>query len=681
MSKQNSVSVFSKQLIFPAIKQAFIKCHPKCMLGNPVMFCVEVVTLLCTLYLLMDLFTGQAIGFTLQIVIWLWFTILFANFAESLAEGKGKAQAESLKATKSQLFAKRLLEPQSSVFEKVAAEQLRLGDIVLVQSGDFIPADGDVIEGMATIDESAITGESQPVIRESGADSSAVTAGTKVISDEIKVKVTSKPGEIFLDKMINLVENAKRLKTPNEIALTILLSGLTLIFIVAVCALYGMALFHHVILSVVILIALFVTLIPTTIAGLLSAIGISGMDRLLKANIVALSGRAVEASGNIDVLLLDKTGTITLGSRYASAFLHIEGASNKDLAYAAWLSSLADETPEGKSIVNLAEQQFGFDANEINLHEASLIPFSAYTRISGIEYQGVTIKKGAISAIETHLSVQLPFDVDRTFKLITERISEQGGTPLAVCQNGQLLGVIHLKDIIKPGIKEQFSQLRNMGVKTVMITGDNPLTAAAIAAEAGIDDFIAQASPKDKLDYIHQVQKEGKTVAMCGDGTNDAPALAQADVGVAMASGTSAAREAGNMVDLDSDPKKLIEIIKIGKQILITRGALTTFSITNDIAKYFAIIPALFVTSFPALNALNIMGLHSPLSAILSAVIFNAIIIIFLIPMALLGVKNIAVSAQTLLKRNLLIYGFGGILVPFIGIKLIDMIITAMHLV
>ncbi len=673
-------SIFSKALIIPALKSALMKCNPKEMYRNPVMFCVYVVTILCSLCFIESLVSGKQVGFTLQITVWLWVTLLFANFAESIAEGRGKAQAFSLKATKSQLSA-RYVDPQTGEIKTMAAELLKAGDVVLVQSGDFMPADGDVIDGIATIDESAITGESQPVIKEAGSDNSAVTAGTKVISDEIKVRVTSNPGESFLDKMIALVENAKRLKTPNEIALTILLSGLTLIFIIAVGALYGMAQFSQVTLSVVVLIALFVTLIPTTIAGLLSAIGISGMDRLLKANVVALSGRAVEASGNIDVLLLDKTGTVTLGNRFATEFLPIHGVSEERLAHAAWLSSLADDTPEGKSIVKLAERNFGFKRNEVDLTSAELMPFSAYTRMSGITYQDIGIRKGAVSAIQKLLANHSKDAVSHGFTLVVERISQEGGTPLAVCEGEQLLGVIYLKDVIKPGIKEKFGELRKMGIKTVMITGDNPLTAAAIAAEAGVDDFIAQASPQDKLDYIRKVQKEGKTVAMCGDGTNDAPALAQADVGVAMASGTAAAREAGNMVDLDSDPKKVIDIVRIGKQILVTRGALTTFSITNDVAKYFAIIPALFVTSFPGLNALNVMSLHSPTSAILSAVIFNALIIVFLIPMALVGVKNVGVSAHKLLQKNLLIYGLGGILVPFLGIKLIDMIITAMGLV
>lgn len=564
---------------------------------------------------------------------------------------------------------------------KVDAESLRIGDVVLVETNCFIPCDGDVIHGMATIDESAITGESEPVVKEAGSDSSAVTAGTKVVSDSIKVKVTSNPGESFLDKMIDLVENAKRMKSPNEIALTILLSGLTLIFIFVVCSLYGMAMYSHVTLSIVVLIALFVTLIPTTIAGLLSAVGISGMDRLLRFNIVALSGRAVESSGSIDLLLLDKTGTITLGNRFATEFILVGTVNVEDLAHAAWISSLSDETPEGKSIVKLAQQDFGFNLDSVDTSNIEIIPFSAYTRMSGIDYDDKSIRKGAISAIEEYLGDSLSTGVQAEFRKIVEGISEQGGTPLAVAQEDKLLGVIYLKDIIKPNINERFAELRSMGVKTVMITGDNPLTAAAIAAEAGVDDFIAQASPKDKLDFIIKAQQEGQTVAMCGDGTNDAPALAQADVGIAMASGTSAAREAGNMVDLDSDPKKIIEIVKIGKQILVTRGALTTFSITNDIAKYFVVIPALFVTAFPSLSAMNIMGLHSSESAILSAVIFNALIIVFLIPMALIGVKNVVSSAQVLLRKNMLIYGVGGLIVPFIGIKVIDMIITALHLV
>lgn len=680
MSTKNAPSIFSKALLLTAIAQAFLKCNPKRMITNPVMFCVEVVTLVCSIYLIIDLLNGQPYGFTLQIVIWLWFTILFANFAESIAEGKGKAQAESLKATKSQLSAKQLTSNSNDLFEVVPAESLRTGDFIIVQEGDLIPADGDIIEGMATIDESAITGESLPVIKEAGSDNTAVTAGTKIVSDQIKVCVSSNPGESFLDKMISLVENAKRLKSPNEIALTILLAGLTLIFIAAISSLYGMALFSHVTLSIVVLMALFVTLIPTTIAGLLSAIGISGMDRLLKANIVALSGRAVEAAGNIDTLLLDKTGTITLGNRFATEFIPVPNIDPKNLAHAAWLSSLSDDTPEGKSIVKLAEKQFNFTQDEMNIEHADFIPFSAYTRISGINHNGIEIRKGAVSAIETYLDNSIPDAILSSFRASVEKISENGGTPLAVSQDNKLLGVIYLKDIIKPGIKAKFAVLRKMGITTVMVTGDNPLTAAAISAEAGIDDFIAQASPSDKLDYIKKMQSEGKIVAMCGDGTNDAPALAQADVGLAMASGTSAAREAGNMVDLDSDPSKIIHIVTIGKQILVTRGALTTFSITNDIAKYFAVLPALFATSFPALNALNIMQLSSPSSALLSAVIFNALIIIFLIPMALVGVKSITLSSHQLLKRNLLIYGLGGVIVPFIGIKLIDIIITFLGL-
>ncbi|AXA34345.1 potassium-transporting ATPase subunit KdpB [Francisella adeliensis] len=677
MNKKSSM--LSKELVIPAILKSFTKCNPKQMVANPVMFCVEVVTLLCSVYLIGQIVTGQYFGFTLQVVLWLWFTILFANFAEAIAEGRGKAQADTLKAAKSKLIAIKVDSDGNTT--KVDAESLRIGDVVLVETNCFVPCDGDVVEGMATIDESAITGESEPVVKESGSDNSAVTAGTKVVSDSIKVKVTSNPGESFLDKMIDLVENAKRMKSPNEIALTILLSGLTLIFIFAVCSLYGMAMYSNTMLSVVMLIALFVTLIPTTIAGLLSAVGISGMDRLLKFNIVALSGRAVESSGSIDLLLLDKTGTITLGNRFATEFIPVGTIDEQELAYAAWISSLSDETPEGKSIVKLAEQSFEFSQNDVDLDSVEIIPFSAYTRMSGIDYDNVLIRKGAISAIEGYLGDSLSASIQTTFQKIVETISEQGGTPLAVAQNNKLLGVIYLKDIIKPNINERFAELRKMGVETVMITGDNPLTAASIAAEAGVDDYIAQASPKDKLDFIIKAQKEGKTVAMCGDGTNDAPALAQADVGIAMASGTSAAREAGNMVDLDSDPKKIIEIVKIGKQILVTRGALTTFSITNDIAKYFVVIPALFVMAFPSLNALNIMHLHSSESAILSAVIFNALIIIFLIPMALIGVKSVVSSAQALLRKNMLVYGLGGVIVPFIGIKLIDMCITMLHLV
>ncbi|WP_432773152.1 potassium-transporting ATPase subunit KdpB [Francisella salimarina] len=679
MSTKKSPNLLSKELVVPAIKKSFTKCDPRQMIKNPVMFCVEVVTILCTLYLVSEIVHKQDIGFTLQVVIWLWFTILFANFAEGIAEGRGKAQADTLKAAKSKLFALRV-ESNGNVI-KVDAKSLKIGDTVIVEANTLIPCDGDVIEGMATIDESAITGESEPVVKEAGSDNSAVTTGTKVLSDAIKVKVTSNPGESFLDKMIELVEGAKRLKSPNEIALTILLSGLTLIFIFAICSLYGMAMYSNTVLSAVVLIALFVTLIPTTIAGLLSAIGISGMDRLLKFNVVALSGRAVESSGNIDLLLLDKTGTITLGNRFATDFIALGATSPDELAHAAWLSSLVDETPEGKSIVKLAEQRFGFKQSSVDISEAEIIPFSAYTRMSGINYQSLEVRKGAISSIENYLKDKLDKGLLKMFRKVTEQISEQGGTPLAVAHKDKLLGVIHLKDVIKPHIKERFEELRKMGVQTVMITGDNPLTAAAIAAEAGVDDFVAQASPQDKLDFIIKAQKDGKTVAMCGDGTNDAPALAQADVGIAMATGTSAAREAGNMVDLDSDPKKIIEIVKIGKQILVTRGALTTFSITNDIAKYFVVIPALFVTAFPSLGALNFMGLHSSTSAILSAVIFNALIIIFLIPMALVGVKNVVASSQTLLRRNLLYYGLGGVIVPFIAIKLIDMLITAMHIV
>lgn len=684
-NKPKKASIFSKEIMFPAMGQSFVKLNPKDLIRNPVMFCVFVVTILCSIYLIDEIIKAETFSLTLQITLWLWFTIIFANFAEAVAEGKGKAQAQSLKETKSKLKAKKIsaIETKDNFLE-VAAESLKIGDLIVISQGDLVPSDGDVIFGIATIDESAITGESAPVIREAGGDKSAVTAGTQIISDEIIVKVTANPGESFLDRMISLVENAKRQKTPNEIALTILLSGLTLIFIVTVFSIYGLISYSNTTLSVVLLVALFITLIPTTIAGLLSAIGISGMDRLLKANVIALSGRAVESSGNIDVLLLDKTGTITLGNRFAEEFIVNEGISEKELAYASWLSSLSDKTPEGRSIVKLAEKKFQFDAKTINLSNIEFIPFSAYTRTSGVlikKDQKITeIKKGASSAIEKYIFEKTKQRFSQSLEKSIEFISEKGGTPLVVIQNDRVLGVIYLKDVIKPGIKEKFIELCQMGIKTVMITGDNPLTAAAIAAEAGVDDFVSEASPEEKLAYIQKVQKEGKMVAMCGDGTNDAPALAQADVGVAMATGTQAAREAGNMVDLDSDPKKLIDIIKIGKQILMTRGALTTFSITNDIAKYFAIIPALFIGAYPKLEALNIMRLSSPSSAILSAVIFNAIIIIFLIPMALKGVKNLKGSASVLLRRNLYLYGVGGIVVPFIGIKIIDILIQFLHL-
>lgn len=677
MSKADTKSLFAREILQPAIIASFTKLNPLQLIKNPVMFCVEVVALLATCMLIVGFISHSAIMmFTLQITLWLWFTILFGNFAEGIAEGKGKAQASSLRQAKSNISGKRLLNRERFEYEIVAGEDLLPDDLVLVQPGDIIPGDGDIIEGMASIDESAITGESAPVIRESGGDKCAVTAGTRVISDQIIVSITSSPGNSFLDKMINLVEGAKRKKTPNEIALSILLAGATLIFILTTCSLEAFAHYNHAVIPVIVLLALFVTLIPTTIAGLLSAIGISGMDRLLRANVIALSGRAVEAAGNVDTLLLDKTGTITLGNRFATEFLPVRGVKENELAVAAFLSSLSDETPEGRSIIKLAKEQFDLSADRFPIDTATFVPFSAYTRMSGVDINDKLIRKGAIFAIlkhlEEHWHAAPPEDLD---DLVYE-ISKNGGTPLVVCEDQRVLGVIHLKDIVKADIRDRFAELREMGIRTVMITGDNSITAAAIAAEAGVDDFLAQATPETKLNLIKQEQSHGKMVAMCGDGTNDAPALAQADVGLAMATGTTAAREAGNMVDLDSNPTKLIDIVKIGKQILMTRGSLTTFSITNDVAKYFAVIPALFIGIYPQLNQLNIMHLKSPQSAILSAVIFNALIIICLIPMALKGVKYKMTTAAKALRRNLLIYGLGGMIVPFIGIKLIDILIN-----
>lgn len=680
--KRSKQTLLSKELFLTAIKDSFKKLNPlELFKTNPVMFAVEIICIFSTGVLIAGFFEKQEepISYILQITIWLWFTVLFANFSEAVAEGKGKAQAESLKKTKSNIKAKLLRTLSASEFTLVEPSKLEINSIVLVETGDFIPADGDVIEGMASIDESAITGESEPVIRESGGDRCAVTAGTRVISDQIKVRITSGPGESFIDKMIKLVEGAQRKKTPNELALNILLFGFTLIFIVVCCAVEGFAYFSGSHIPVLYLMALFITLIPTTIAGLLSAIGISGMDRLLQANILAKSGRAVEAAGDIDTLLLDKTGTITIGNRFASEFVPIKGVELKELAEASLLSSLSDETPEGRSIVSLATEKHNLKKDSYSIENAEFIPFSAYTRISGINYKDSEIRKGAVESIKslsTNAGVDIPSDLDQ----IVKDISMKGGTPLAVLKNNYPLGVIYLKDVIKPGIKERFAELRRMGIKTVMITGDNELTAAAIAAESGVDDYVSQATPEQKLEYIRKEQSEGKMVAMCGDGTNDAPALAQSDVGVAMATGTTAAREAGNMVDLDSDPTKLIEVVKIGKQLLITRGSLTTFSITNDLAKYFAIIPALFASTYPGLQALNIMHLHSPQSAILSAIIFNALIIVFLIPMALKGVKYKPITAAAALRKNLLIYGLGGIVVPFIGVKLIDIIICFLSL-
>ncbi|HEY4075823.1 MAG TPA: potassium-transporting ATPase subunit KdpB [Rhizomicrobium sp.] len=676
--KRTSTTMTDPAILIPAIGDAFKKLNPRHMISNPVMFVVEVVATLTTILFIRDLFTGgTGLGFSFQINLWLWFTVLFANFAEAVAEGRGKAQAASLRKTKTDTSAK-LLEKGASSWREVPATALKMGDIVLVEAGDLIPSDGEVIEGVASVNEAAITGESAPVIRESGGDRSAVTGGTTVISDHIKVRITAAQGSTFLDRMIALVEGAERQKTPNEIALNILLAGMTIIFVFAVATIPSFATYAGGHVSVLMLVALFVTLIPTTIGALLSAIGIAGMDRLVRFNVLAMSGRAVEAAGDVDTLLLDKTGTITLGNRQATEFLPVKGVSEMDLADAAQLASLSDETPEGRSIVVLAKEKYGIRGRDMAPLHASFIPFSALTRISGIDVDGSSVRKGAVDAVLKYANASAGDAA--TLTAISDKIAKAGGTPLAVAKDGKLLGVIHLKDIVKGGIHERFSALRTMGIRTVMITGDNPLTAAAIAAESGVDDFLAQATPEAKLKLIRDEQAKGKLVAMCGDGTNDAPALAQADVGVAMNTGTMAAREAGNMVDLDSDPTKLIEIVEIGKQLLMTRGALTTFSIANDVAKYFAIIPAMFLAFYPQLQALNIMNLHSPQSAILSAIIFNALIIVVLIPLALRGVTYKPVGAAAILRRNLLIYGVGGIVVPFVGIKLIDLAVTAVGL-
>jgi len=638
------------------------------------MFVVEVGSVATTILLIRDALRHQgAFGFNLQITLWLWFTVLFANFAEAMAEGRGKAQADSLRKARAETIANRLM-PDGTT-EQIASSKLRSGDLVRVAAGDFIPSDGEILEGVASVDESAITGESAPVIREAGGDRSAVTGGTRVLSDWLKIKITSNPGETFLDRMIALVEGAERQKTPNEIALNILLAGLTIIFLLAVVTLQPFAIYSGSPQTVFVLVSLLVCLIPTTIGGLLSAIGIAGMDRLVQHNVLAMSGRAVEAAGDVNTLLLDKTGTITLGNRQASEFVAAPGITAAQMADAAQLSSLADETPEGRSIVVLAKESYGLRGRELASQEATFIPFTAQTRMSGVDLDGREIRKGAVDAITKYLA-QHGTVLPKEIQAAVETIARSGGTPLVVAENRRALGVIHLKDIVKGGMRERFDQLRAMGIKTVMITGDNPLTAAAIASEAGVDDFLAEATPKDKMDLIRGEQKQGKLVAMTGDGTNDAPALAQADVGVAMNTGTQAAKEAGNMVDLDSNPTKLIEIVEIGKQLLMTRGALTTFSIANDVAKYFAIIPAMFAATFPVLNTLNIMQLKTPQSAILSAVIFNALIIVALIPLALRGVKYRPMGAAVLLRRNLWIYGVGGIIVPFVGIKLIDMFIT-----
>jgi K+-transporting ATPase ATPase B chain len=681
-TKAATPSVFDPAILLPALRDALIKLDPRQLVRNPVIFVTEVVAVVVSALWLQELLTGiGAPAFSGQIAAWLWFTVLFANFAEAVAEGRGKAQAESLKRGKADLFAKRLLFPgdeADTASEVIPATALKVGDIVLVEAGDIIPGDGEVVAGVASVNESAITGESAPVIRESGGDRSAVTGGTQIISDWLRIRITTRPGESFVDRMIGLIEGAKRQKTPNEIALSILLSGLTLVFLIAVVTLYGLALYSGTELSIAVLAALLVTLIPTTIGGLLSAIGIAGMDRLIRFNVIATSGRAVEAAGDVDTLLLDKTGTITFGNRMASEFLPVEGIDDADLAQAVLLASLADETAEGRSIVALARAEYGLA--EPASGQGRPIPFSAQTRISGIDIDGREIRKGAVDAVLRFVGLdrsQAPAE----FNAAVDLVARTGGTPLGVADGKRLLGVIHLKDVVKPGIKERFAALRSMGIRTVMVTGDNPVTAAAIASEAGVDDFLAEATPEQKLEFIRREQEGGRLIAMCGDGTNDAPALAQADVGVAMQSGTQAAREAGNMVDLDSSPTKLIEIVEIGKQILMTRGSLTTFSIANDVAKYFAIIPALFMATYPELGALNVMGLASPESAILSAVIFNALIIVVLIPLALKGVKYRPVGAAALLRRNLLVYGLGGLVAPFIGIKLVDLALSALNLI
>jgi K+-transporting ATPase ATPase B chain len=677
LSGKSRRAIMNAAIARRAATDALLKLNPVSMMRNPVMFVVEVGSVLTTALLISDIVRRLGnTGFDLQITLWLWFTVLFANFAEAMAEGRGKAQADALREAKSETTAYRV---HHGTVEAVPSSRLRAEDLVHVSAGQMIPGDGEVVDGVASVDESAITGESAPVIREAGGDRSAVTGGTRVLSDEITVRITSNPGETFLDRMIALVEGAERRKTPNEIALNILLAGLTIIFLLAVVTLQPFALYSRAPQSVFVLVSLLVCLIPTTIGGLLSAIGIAGMDRLVQHNVLATSGRAVEAAGDVNTLLLDKTGTITIGNRQASELIPAPGISSERLADAAQLSSLPDETPEGRSIVILAKERYGLRGRELAQLNAVFVPFSAITRMSGIDLEGRSIRKGAADAIARYLrefGSSLPAEVQS----VVEGVARSGGTPLVVAENGRALGVIHLKDIVKGGMRERFLQLRAMGIRTVMITGDNPLTAAAIAREAGVDDFLAEAKPKDKMDLIRREQAEGKLVAMTGDGTNDAPALAQADVGVAMNSGTQAAKEAGNMVDLDSNPTKLIEIVAIGKQLLMTRGALTTFSIANDVAKYFAIIPAMFAGAFPVLNALNIMHLRTPQSAVLSAIIFNALIIVLLIPLALRGVKYRPTSAAAMLQRNLLIYGAGGIVIPFIGIKAIDLVITAIGL-
>ena len=678
MSKAHQAqSLLDPGILRPAVVDAFRKLDPRLLLRNPVIFVTEMVAVVVTLLFLRDLVAnpGEA-SFSGQIAAWLWFTVLFATFAEAVAEGRGRAQADSLKKTKSELVARRLRADGGT--ETIAAPDLKVGDVVIVAAGELIPGDGEVIEGVASVNESAITGESAPVIRESGGDRSAVTGGTQVLSDQIRIRITVAPGSSFVDRMIALIEGAQRQKTPNEIALSILLSGLTLIFLFVCVAIWGLAGYSGTVIPVTVLAALLVTLIPTTIGGLLSAIGIAGMDRLVRFNVIATSGRAVEAAGDVDTLLLDKTGTITFGNRMASDFLATPGVTPAELAEAALVASLSDETPEGRSIVALATGDFGVSMPEARFD--AVIAFTAETRLSGVDIGPRRLRKGAVDAVLKFAGLAEQ-DAPAEFRRAVDQIARSGGTPLAVADGNRLLGAIHLKDVVKPGIKERFAALRAMGIRTVMVTGDNPVTAAAIASEAGVDDYLAQATPEDKLAYIRREQQGGRLIAMCGDGTNDAPALAQADVGVAMQTGTQAAREAANMVDLDSSPTKLIEIVEIGKQLLMTRGSLTTFSIANDVAKYFAIIPALFVATYPTLGALNIMGLASPQSAILSAVIFNALIIVALIPLALKGVSYRPSGAAALLRRNLLVYGLGGLVLPFAGIKIIDLAVSALHLV
>ncbi|MGC8527780.1 potassium-transporting ATPase subunit KdpB [Acidiphilium sp.] len=673
--KAETIGLFDRDILIRAIRDAFAKMNPRTLIRNPVIFVTEIIALLTTFVGIREMVSGQAWAFSIVIAIWLWITVLFATFAEAVAEGRGRVRAESLRRARSDTMAKRLDDPADrAAFTLVPAPQLRREDLVLVEAGDLVPADGEIVEGIASVNESAVTGESAPVIREAGGDRSAVTGGTELVSDWLVVRVTSEPGSSFLDRMIALVEGAARRKTPNEIALDILLAGLTIVFVIVVVTLPGFAAYSHTRLGIAELAALFVCLIPTTIGGLLSAIGIAGMDRLVRFNVIATSGRAVEAAGDVDTLLLDKTGTITFGNRMASAFYPVPGVDVRRMAEAAACASLGDETPEGRSIVRLAREEFGVDP--VLPDGAEIVKFSANTRLSGIDAGERHWRKGAVDSILDLVGGAAP----DAFGAAVDRIARAGGTPLGLMAEGALLGVIELKDIVKPGIRERFEALRRIGIRTVMVTGDNRVTASVIAAEAGVDDVIAQATPEDKLGYIRKAQAEGRLVAMCGDGTNDAPALAQADVGVAMQTGTQAAREAGNMVDLDSDPTKLIEIVQIGKQLLITRGALTTFSIANDIAKYFAILPAIFAASYPQLGALNIMALASPESAILSAVIFNALVIVVLVPLALRGVAFRPMGAAALLRRNLLIYGLGGIVTPFVGIKVIDLILNSFHI-